>query len=81
MLRIVGKPGMEVNFQNVRNFLYTFCDHGFSFGLISTDTFQSRENCQALEANGFKTKVVSVDESREPYEYFQSSIESFLLSS
>jgi len=40
MLRIVGKPGMEVNFQNVRNFLYTFCDHGFSFGLISTDTFQ-----------------------------------------
>lgn len=74
MLRIVGKPGMEVNFQNVRNFLYTFCDHGFSFGLISTDTFQSRENCQALEAKGFETKVLSVDESRDPYEYFKGAI-------
>lgn len=74
VLRIKGRPGEEVLYKNVRKLLYEFAAHGFHLLLTSTDTYQSREMIQALEAQGYKAELFSVDTSKDPYRLLRSLI-------
>jgi len=61
VLKIQGEPGNEVLFRNVRKLIYQFSDHGFHLAEFSMDTFQSREMIQALEQQGYKAGIYSLD--------------------
>jgi|GEM_PF-5415149 len=74
VLRIKGRRGEEVVFRNVRKLLYEFAAHGFHFARFTTDSYQSREMCQALEAQGYKAEIFSVDTTKDPYRLFRALI-------
>ena len=74
VLRIKGEVGEEVQLRNVRKLIYEFSEHGFHFAKISMDTFQSREMAQQLNAQGYITSIVSVDETKEPYYALRTAI-------
>jgi hypothetical protein len=74
ILRIKGEPGEEVLFRKVRQLIYEFSAHGFHIARITTDKFQSRDTIQALQAQGYRAEILSVDESKEPYWNLRRSI-------
>lgn len=74
LLRIKGEPGAEVLFKNVRKLIYEFTEHGFHITSATSDTYQHREMLQALETQGYKTEVLSVDVDKEPYRFLRSII-------
>jgi len=61
VLAIQGSKDEEVIFRNVRELTYEFSSHGFHIAEVSMDTYQSRDACQALEQNGYKAGIYSVD--------------------
>jgi hypothetical protein len=74
ILRITGSQDEPISYRNVRRLLYDFVEHGFAIKTITMDTYQSLEMGQILADQGFKTKVLSVDESKEPYRYLRTAI-------
>lgn len=74
MLRIKGEPGAEVLFKNVRKLIYAMTAHGFYIAKVTSDTYQHKEMLQALDEQGYKTEVLSVDTDKEPYRYFRAVI-------
>lgn len=73
-LRIKAQPGEEIVFRNVRQILYEFSAHGFHLYKITTDTFQSVEMIQTLQAKGYRAEILSVDTSKEPYLVLRNAI-------
>jgi len=61
VLKIQGEPGNEIIFRNVRKMVYQFSDHGFHLAEFGMDSFQSREMVQALEQQGYKAGIYSMD--------------------
>lgn len=61
VLAIQGSKEQEVVFRNVRELTYEFSNHGFHLAEFSMDTYQSREMAQALEQQGYKAGIYSVD--------------------
>jgi hypothetical protein len=74
ILRIKGEPGEEVIIRNVRQLLYQFTEHGFHLANISMDTCQTREMMQQLDAAGYKTDTISVDDKKDPYLMLRNAI-------
>ena len=75
MLRIVPPPGEDIIMADIRTMLYLFMDHGFQFGLVTTDSYQSAEMRQYIEAQrGIDTKLLSVDKTPDPYYNLRSAI-------
>jgi hypothetical protein len=75
MLRIVPPPGEDIIMADIRTMLYSFLDHGFQFGLVTTDGYQSVEMRQYIEAQrGIETALQSVDRTEDPYFQLRSAI-------
>lgn len=74
MLRIKAQPGEEIQFRNVRQLIYEFSSHGFYLSRITTDTFQSVDMIQTLQARGYRAEVLSVDTSKAPYLVLRNAI-------
>lgn len=75
MLRVTPPPGSDIIMADIRTLLYAFLDHGFYFGLLSTDQFQSVEMRQYFEhQRGVKTELVSVDRTTDPYRDLRSAL-------
>ena len=68
--------GHQVSFEKTRNFIRWLRQIGFVIKMVSADTFQSASTLQALQAEGFNTKIISVDRIKdrqcEPYEFFKN---------
>lgn len=77
---IKAPKGYEISFDKNRNFIRWLRQQGFKIKGISSDSFQSAQIQQQLSADGFDTKVISVDrldsETKQclPYAYLKSTI-------
>lgn len=75
MVRIIPPPGEDIIMADIRTLLYTFMDHGYHFGLVTTDSYQSAEMRQYIEAQrGVETKLQSVDKTVDPYLALRAAI-------
>lgn len=58
---IKAPKGHRISFEKNRQFIYWLREQGFSIRGISTDTFQSFDTGQMLQAKGYKYETISVD--------------------
>lgn len=58
---VKAPKGYQVSFEKTRNFIRWLRDRGFAIKCVSMDTYQSANMAQSLAADGFKTKILSVD--------------------
>lgn len=76
---IKAPKGRQISFEKNRNFIFWLREKGFNIKGISTDTFQSVDTLQQLQARNFNTEVISVDRVDsdricKPYQYMKSTI-------
>jgi hypothetical protein len=77
---VKAPKGFQVSFEKNRNFIRWLRDRGFAIKGISSDTYQSAQIQQQLKADGFNTKILSVDridgstKTCLPYAFFKSAI-------
>lgn len=76
---IKAPKGRQVSFEKNRKFIYWLKDQGYNIKGISTDTFQSYDTGQQLQALGYPYKQISVDRVDadhvcKPYQYFRSTL-------
>jgi hypothetical protein len=76
---VKAPKGFQVSFEKNRNFIRWLRDRGFAIKGVSSDTYQSAQIQQQLKADGFKTKILSVDRVDNtktclPYAFFKSAI-------
>ncbi len=77
---IKAPKGFQVSFEKNRNFIRWLRDRGFAIKGVSSDTYQSAQIQQQLKADGFNTKILSVDRVDSatklclPYSFFKSAI-------
>lgn len=76
---IKAPKGRQISFEKNRNFIFWLKEQGFKVRGISTDTFQSVDTLQQLQARGFNTETISVDRVDsdricKPYQYMKSTI-------
>jgi len=97
VLGIQAKPGQEIPFEKVFQFIVWLREMGFNLGsinpeflsrtgksssydqrtgggLISVDSFQSRETQQRLRKQGFEVHELSVDKTKDPYIAFKRAV-------
>jgi hypothetical protein len=97
VLGVQAKPGQEIPFEKVFQFIVWLREMGFNLGsinneflsrtgktssydhrtgggLISVDSFQSRELQQRLRKQGFEVHEVSVDKTKDPYIAFKRAV-------
>lgn len=73
ILRVVPPPGDEIILGDIRRLIYELAQHGYSISSVSTDSFQSKDMIQQLNAKGFNARLVSVDTSTDPYENLKTA--------
>ena len=77
---VKAPKGFQVSFEKNRNFIRWLRDRGFAIKGISSDTYQSAQIQQQLKADGFNTKILSVDRVDHstkqclPYAFLKSTI-------
>lgn len=77
---IKAPRGYEISFDKHRTFIRWLKQQGFKIKGVSYDTFQSAQLAQQLSADGFDTKIISVDrldsetKTQLQYAYFKSTI-------
>jgi hypothetical protein len=74
VLRIEAATRGEIIQSEIRNLIYQLTAHGFFIKVVSADKFQSVATLQSLRAQGYQTKIVSVDESTGPYDLLKLAI-------
>jgi hypothetical protein len=67
ILRIAPPPGGEIILNDVRQLVYDLRSLGFRIGLITKDTYQSKDMEQILIERGYRVEDLSVDGNIEPY--------------
>jgi hypothetical protein len=74
-IRIRPKPGNEIPFYKIRNFIYYLRDSlNYNIVRITCDSFQSVDTLQQFSLRGYDSRVLSVDRSRTPYETIKNAI-------
>ena len=77
---IKAPKGYEISFDKNRTFIRWLREQGFNIKGVSSDTYQSAQIQQQLNADGFDTTIISVDrldsETKQclPYAYLKSTI-------
>ena len=77
---VKAPKGRQVSFEKNRNFIRWLRETGFSIKEVTTDSFQSYDLRQQLEAEGFNVDMLSVDRVEpnshvcRPYQFFKNVI-------
>lgn len=76
---IKAPKGYQISFEKNRNFVRWLRKQGFNIAGVSTDSFQSYDTGQALQAEEFNYQQISVDRVDSnhicvPYQYFKTTI-------
>ena len=76
---IKAPKGYQISFEKNRNFVRWLRKQGFNIAGVSTDSFQSYDTGQALQAEEFNYQQISVDKVDSnhicvPYQYFKTTI-------
>jgi len=64
----------EVNFEDVRNKVYTLKKMGFTIKKVTLDSFQSNDTRQLLKSKGINSDYLSVDRTIEPYQTLKEMV-------
>lgn len=72
-LQIKAPKGGEIEFANVRDFIYYLTQEGYPIRWISFDGFQSVDSRQILKRQGYESELISV-EGRDSYEALRTAI-------
>lgn len=77
---IKAPKGYQVSFEKNRNFIRWLREVGFNIKAVTTDSFQSYDLRQQLQAEGFNVDMLSVDRVNsnhicEPYQFFKNVID------
>jgi hypothetical protein len=77
-LRIVPKVGDRIDFQKIRDFVYSLRTYGFPIVLVTMDSFQSEDSVQQFKKNKFESELFSMDRSTlkegHPYTYLRQAV-------
>ncbi|WBU87759.1 hypothetical protein [Escherichia phage EP_H11] len=73
-LEITCQPGQEVPIYKIKNFLIEASQQGYPIKMVTTDGYQSTNLRQDLTLAGFETALLSVDRTKDPYNYLRNSI-------
>ena len=57
------RRGMNIDFAELRELVYSLSDRGFYIACVSYDKFQSTESRQVLQKKGYRVALISVDAS------------------
>lgn len=69
LMRLQATSAQEINFGEVREFIYKLRDdYGFEIDMVTIDGFNSMDFIQQLRKNKIKSDYLSVDKSKAPYE-------------
>lgn len=71
---IKNKPGEEIPFYKIRNFIYYLRNIGFNIVSISCDGYQSSDTIQQFKLQKFNSEILSVDRSRDPYDTARNAV-------
>lgn len=75
LLRIKATPSVEINFGEIRKFLYMLRDDlDFEIDLVTIDGFNSFDFIQQLRRNRIKSDYLSVDKTKGPYEDLREAV-------
>nr|DAK84365.1 MAG TPA: Large subunit terminase [Caudoviricetes sp.] len=75
LLRIKATPSVEINFGEIRKFIYSLRDdYGFEIDIVTIDGFNSFDFIQQLRRNKIKSDYLSVDKTKAPYEDLREAI-------
>lgn len=74
MHAFAAKPGREIEFSQIRDFIYELKRRGFNIRKVSADSWQSKDTLQILHNAGFQTMTLSVDRNIEAYTYMKEAI-------
>lgn len=67
LLYLSAKPGQEIPFFKIREFIVYLKKQGYPILKVSADQYQSADMLQQLKLSGIQTENVSVDKTRLPY--------------
>lgn len=74
-VRILAKPGSEIPFYKIRNFIYYLkFELGYNILLVTCDSYQSVDTIQQMNLNGVTAKTQSVDRTMAPYTTLKNAI-------
>jgi len=57
----------EINFEDIRKFIFTLQDKGYPLGKVTLDGYESTDFLQILDRRGIPCELVSVDRTMKPY--------------
>lgn len=66
--------GGEINFEDVREYIFLLKDMGFNIRKLTADGFQSLDFLQIIKRRGIDTDTLSLDRTDVPYETFKSKV-------
>jgi hypothetical protein len=64
----IRPDGEEINFEDIRKFVFKLSELGFEISMCTLDGFQSIDFQQILERKGIQSNIISVDRNRQPYD-------------
>ncbi len=67
-------PGQEVPIWKIREFIILLRERGLPIACVSTDGYQSTNLRQDLTRADFVCKLLSVDRTKDPYEYYRDCV-------
>jgi len=67
-------PGERIPFYKIRQFIVDLSRIGYPVAMVTTDGFQSEDMRQQLTQMGYKTALLSVDRTKDPYLSFRDAI-------
>jgi len=68
ILKIVPPLGDELILGDIRRLVYEMATHGYSFAMVTMDSYQSADSLQKFKSKGYNAELLSVDKTMEPYE-------------
>lgn len=75
LMRIKATPSAEINFGEIREFIYKLRDdRDFNIDFVTIDGFQSYDFIQLLRKNRIKADNSSMDKNKAPYEDIRDAI-------
>lgn len=74
VLRVRPPKGGEINFDKIRNILYTLRNLGMPIRWVTLDSFQSVDTIQLLKQKGFASGRQSMDLTMLPYDFTKGAL-------
>ncbi|TDI97070.1 MAG: hypothetical protein E2O29_02190 [Deltaproteobacteria bacterium] len=74
ILQIKARPGQEIIFDEIREFLQSLSHIGFNIKMVTFDGWQSLDSIQILKKAGINAEILSVDRNTQAYDTLKEQI-------